>query len=205
MTVYLLAHGSADARHARDVAAVARRLSAALHRPVLASYLEHCPPTLAAAARAPGVVVPLLLSPGYHVNVDVAREIAAADHPLIRADPPLLTGAAPWGADLLAQVRADWPGRRVVAVTAGTRDPAVLAAWDVTAAALGIPVFHATGQGARPAGLDPRRDVALPLLIARGYFADLIAAQAAGTPVAEVAGASRAMVAELVRLVRASG
>ncbi len=205
MTVYLLAHGSADPRHARDVEAIARRLSSTLVRTVRPCFLDLCPPTLAQAAVGPGVVVPLLLSPGYHASVDVAREIAGASHRLSRAEPPLLTGGAAWGSDLLAEVRADWPGRRVVAVTAGTRDPAVLEAWDETSEALGIPVFHASGPGPRPHDLDPQDDVVLPLLAARGIFADLIATQVPAVPVTAVAGASAAIVSELAGLVRRAG
>jgi len=85
--VYLLAHGSADARHAADVAAIAERLGGGA-RPC---FLDLNGPALAEAADEPGVVVPLLFSPGYHVQVDVGAAVAGAEVPLRVAAPPLLT------------------------------------------------------------------------------------------------------------------
>ncbi len=208
MTVYLLAHGSADPRHADDVGDIAERLAVALGDQVRACYLDLCPPSLAAAADHPGVVVPVLFSPGYHVQVDVAQAVAGAPVRLRVAAPPLLTGGAAWARALLAEVGPDWPGRRVVPVTAGTRDAGVSALWSQTSAALGVPVAHVSGLGPRIADLelDPARDVVLPLLVARGYFADQIASQAApaGIAVAPVAGRSRALVAQLARSARAA-
>lgn len=206
MTVYLLAHGSVDPRHAEDVAGIAARLAHTLGVDVRASYLDLCPPLLADAAGEAGVVVPLLFSPGYHVRVDLGQAVAAAGVPLQVADPPLLTSAAAWGADLLSEVQADWPDRDVVLVTAGSRDAEVLAQWDETSRVLGVPVCHASGPGPRLADLDldPARTVALPLLVARGHFCDRIRADAAaaGVPVAPVAGSSVALVGELARLAR---
>ena len=67
MTVYLLAHGSADPRHAGDVSRVAARLGAVLGD-VPPCYLDHCGAALAEVADVPGTVVPLLPSPGYHAR-----------------------------------------------------------------------------------------------------------------------------------------
>lgn len=204
MTVYLLAHGSADPRHAHDVRGIAARLGRALGD-VRECYLDHCGPTLAEAADAPGTVVPLLLSPGYHARVDVEEAVAAARVPLAVTDPPLLTSGAAWARDLLEESRRSWPGQRIVMVGAGTRDTGVLHAWQETSTRLGVPVVQASGPGPRldeqvPGG----RAVVLPLLVARGMFGDRIAADAArlGLSVAQVAGASHALLTELVRLVR---
>lgn len=204
MTVYLLAHGSADPTHAEDVRQIASRLTASLREDVRPCYLDHCGPTLAEAADVPGVVVPLLFSPGYHVQVDVGLAVAAAAVPLTVADPPLLTSGAAWGQALLAEVRQAWPGREVVMVGAGTRDPAVLRAWADTGAALGVPIVQASGPGPRLTALALAGAwVVLPLLVARGVFADRIAAEAArlGLPVADVAGISQSLIAELGRVV----
>jgi sirohydrochlorin ferrochelatase len=203
VTVYLLAHGSADPRHAVDVAAIAARLARRLAEDVLPCYLDHCAPTLAEVADRPGVVVPLLFSPGYHVRVDVGQAVAEATVPLTVADPPLLTSAAPWAHELLTEVGRAWPRRQPVLVTAGTRDAAVLARWEETAAALGVPVCHASGPGMRPAAAVRGAGVLLPLLVARGHFGDVIAAtaQELGVPLAAAAGTSAALVAELHRLV----
>lgn len=206
MTIHLLAHGSVDPRHAADVAGLAERLSAALAQPVRPAYLDHCGPSLAdVGPRAGDIVVPLLLSPGYHVQVDVDEAVAATGVALQVAAPPLLTDAAPWSCELLSQVRADWPERDAVLVTAGTRDADVLRRWDVTADALGVPVAHASGPGRRLADVvaPDAEAVVVPLLVARGFFGDVIAEQAsaAGLPVAAIAGESPALLAELVRLV----
>jgi sirohydrochlorin ferrochelatase len=203
VTVYLLAHGSRDPRHAADVRGIASRLEARLGREVRASYLDHCGPTLAEVADAPGEVVPLLLCPGYHVQVDVGLAVAEAPVPLSVLAPPLLTSGAGWGRALLREVGRDWPGHRVVMVAAGTRDVAVLQAWAVTSRALGVPVAQASGPGPR---LDSLRLagpwVVLPLLVARGFFGDRIADEAAQVrlPVADAAGASDALTTELLRV-----
>ena len=210
MTVYLLAHGSADPRHAEDVATIADRLSRQLAEDVVPCYLDHCAPALADVADRPGVVLPLLFSPGYHVRVDVGEAIASATVPLALAGAPLLTSAAVWAFALLSEVRRQWPGRAPVLVTAGTRDGDVLARWEDTAAALAVPVAHASGPGRRAEGVLTGAGVVVPLLVARGYFGDLIAATArdAGVPLASVAGTSAALIDELQRLVgltRAAG
>jgi sirohydrochlorin ferrochelatase len=202
VTVYLLAHGSADPRHGEDVRRIAARLGAVLDD-VRPCYLDHCGPTLAEVADVPGTVVPLLLSPGFHVRVDVRQAVVAAGVPLTVADPPLLTSGAAWGAALLAEVRRAWPGHGIVMVGAGTRDPGVLRQWQETSVRLGVPVLQASGPGPR---LDSRltggRPVILPLLVARGFFGDRIVGDAAGLglPVAGVAGSSEAFLAELRRV-----
>lgn len=206
MTVYLLAHGSVDPRHAAQVATIADHLSGRLDRPVRACYLDLCAPALADVADQPGVVVPLLFSPGYHVQYDVGQAIATADVPLSLASPPLLTDAPAWAAELLAEVRAEWPEHRPVLVTAGTRDTGVLAAWDRTAEALGVPVAHASGPGRRAAQVLDEGSVAVPLLVAPGHFGDIVAdaADTAGASIASVAGTSQALQAELRRVVLAA-
>lgn len=207
MTVHLLAHGSADPRHAADVAGIASRLQARVGQEVRSCYLDHCGPTLAEVADVPGRVVPLLLSPGYHVQIDVRLAVERAAVPLTVDDPPMLTSGAAWGRALLDEVRGHWPGRRVVVVGAGTRDAAVLEAWEVTARSLGVPVAQASGPGPRLDTLALGRGwVVLPALVARGAFSDRIAEDAArlGLPVASPAGTSDSLVDELVRLLRAA-
>ena len=204
MTVYLLAHGSVDPRHAEDVARIAARLGSRLGTDVRPCYLDHCRPGLADVADVPGIVVPLLFSPGYHVQVDVRDAVAQAAVPLVTARPPLLTSGAAWGSALLAEVAVAWPGRDAVMVTAGTRDNGVLAQWDRTAETLGVPVRHAGGPGSRLAARAVSPDsVVVPLLVARGHFSDLIDRQARGQglPTAACAGASDALLAELAQVV----
>lgn len=77
MTLTLLAHGSPDPRHARDVAALSGRLKVAGLRSRVA-FLDHNAPSpvqaaraLAAAGARETTVVPLLVSPAYHNRIDV--------------------------------------------------------------------------------------------------------------------------------------
>jgi sirohydrochlorin ferrochelatase len=95
MSLTLLAHGSPDPRHARDVASLAGRLKVA-GIATRVSYLDHHSPSPAEAARAwhddeapDTTVVPLLISPAYHARVDVPAAITA-----MRSAAPLLGVAA---------------------------------------------------------------------------------------------------------------
>lgn len=202
MTVILLAHGSADPRHAADVSAIATRLSAALGEPVRAGYLDHCGPTLTAAIGAEeGVtVVPLLLAPGYHLQHDVPAEVAPLVATGVVAEvtaAPLLTDAAAWAHDLVAEL-GPVP---LLLVSAGSRDPNVLAGWQATETALGVPIVHASGLGPQVGAADCAPATVVPLVIARGYFSDRIAELAAPSAVLAPVGHSRALLRQLVRLV----
>jgi len=84
--VVLLAHGSPDPRHTRDIAALAHRVAvAAPHVVVHTAYLDHHPPRIADVADAVGDtgsgpigLVPLLLTQAFHARVDIpaaAREL----------------------------------------------------------------------------------------------------------------------------------
>lgn len=82
MSLTLLALGSPDPRHARDVTSLAARLALSGVRTEVA-FLDHGQPSPTAAARSlvgSGVtataLVPLLLSPAYHVRVDVPAAVA---------------------------------------------------------------------------------------------------------------------------------
>ena len=113
------AHGTRNPTGRRLIAELA--LAARTLRPGLqttAAFVDVQPPTVVdvvrglADAGTPAVVVPLLLSGGYHVHVDIAG--AVADHPSALA-------ARPLGPDRrLAEVLTD----RLVAAGADRRDPA---------------------------------------------------------------------------------
>ncbi|RNI25296.1 sirohydrochlorin chelatase [Flexivirga caeni] len=118
----LVAHGTANATGQRTVlqvrAQVQRRLPGVR---VVDAYVDVQLPRLRDVVDSlvreeiPTVIVPLLLSTGYHVEVDVARAAAA---PLVTAAPPL--GPHP----VLAQILRD----RLAEAGATTSDPVVLAA-----------------------------------------------------------------------------
>jgi sirohydrochlorin ferrochelatase len=158
---------------------------------VRASFVQHEEPSLAtalagAAAQAGAdrvVVVPLLLSAGYHLGHDIAGAARAAGLPVARpAGPdPLLVRAL---ADRLAEAEVP-EGVPVVLAAAGSRDPRALAGARRQAAMLGAhrgaPVVAAFASAARPAvdeavmvlaGLAGRPVAVAAYLLAPGLFHD---------------------------------
>ncbi|NHC15252.1 sirohydrochlorin chelatase [Motilibacter deserti] len=89
--VVIAAHGTEVQAGLRTVEAMAERVSAAMPgRRVRVGYLDVVGPTVGetlAALDAPAVVVPLLLAPGYHVDVDLPAVAAAAAHPVVCTGP----------------------------------------------------------------------------------------------------------------------
>lgn len=207
--IVLLAHGSPDARHSRGVEALAARVRAlAPDRPVHTAYLDHHPPSPAEAAdRARhGAVVPVLLTPAYHVRVDVPDAVAsmnAAAGPFtatasLGPDPILLEGVA----EVLAAAGVS-PDRltAVVLYAAGSSDSAAVTTIETTLAEHGAPEGWGPwtvaaldgGQAleAALAALPPQveRVVSVSFMVAEGVLRDRMAAacQQAGIPL--VAGA----------------
>jgi len=188
------AHGTRNATGRRliaELALTARRLRPGLE--TTAAFVDVQPPTvvdvvagLAAEGRA-AVVVPLLLSGGYHVHVDIAGAVAAH---------PGAVAARPLGPDeRLVEVLSDRlleagaePGDAVVLAAAGSSDPRAVADVERTAALLqrGRPGPVTCGYGsaatpsvpeavaaARAAGAS--RVVVAAYLLAPGHFADKLA------------------------------
>jgi sirohydrochlorin ferrochelatase len=191
------AHGTRDPAGRRLIAELA--LAARALRPDLvttAAFVDVQPPTvvdvvagLAAAGRA-AVVVPLLLSGGYHVHVDIAGAVAA--HPGAVAARPL--GPDPRLVavlhDRLLEAGADPADRRtaVVLAAAGSSDPRAVADVEDTAALLqrswAGPVTTGYGSAAQPAVPDAvaaarrggaGRVVVAAYLLAPGHFAGKLA------------------------------
>lgn len=135
---------------------------------------------------ATAVVVPLLLSSGYHTRVDIARAVAAADGRAV-ATPPL--GGHPLVAEIvvdrLTVARASTTDT-VVLAAAGSSDPASAA--EVREVALtisdlwGAPVATAFAASAEPLIADAlttaqatgSRTVAASYVLAPGFFASVI-------------------------------
>jgi len=154
------------------------------------------------------VVVPLLLSTGYHDRVDIPAAIAAARPDAAQATvlgpDPLLAGAL---ADRLAAAGRR-PGDAVVLAAAGSSDPdavaAVHAQAELLAGLLTAPVTAAFGSAAEPdvrtavAAARPGRVAVAPYLLAPGFFAARLA-DAGADVVAEPLGAHPAVVTLALR------
>jgi sirohydrochlorin ferrochelatase len=162
---------------------------------------------------APAVVVPLLLSAGYHVHVDLRNELAAADRPTA------LAAALGPDARLVTVLRRRLlesglrPGDGVVLACAGSSDArAVADCHDMGArlsAALGVTVRVGFISAARPRVHDAvaleratsDRVVVSTYLLAPGYFTDLAHEAGADVATPPLLAAGEAPPAELVDLV----
>lgn len=192
-----VAHGTRNPVGNLVAAEITAAAAARLHTPGTSSYVELCEPLLAdvmAAATTETVVVPLLLSRGYHVAVDLpAAALRSAGS--VTLTPPL--GPHPLLARALA-ARLIEAGARVgdpvVLVSAGSRDPQ--AATDLLDAAdlLGVlwraPVRVAAlaGELPRPVDVVEPGDAVSPYLLAPGFFADRLRADAEAAGASVVAG-----------------
>lgn len=210
-----VAHGTRVSRGNLVAAAITARAARRLgHRRAVTSYVELCEPSLNAVMsgnHAPAVVVPLLLSTGYHIRQDVPAALARSASQVRLARP---LGPHPLLAEVMGQRllgAGARPGDPVVMVAAGSNDPA--AAADLAAAALllqarwGAPVRVATVSGQGPsipdvveaARADGRVAVA-PYLLSPGFFsrrAEALARSAGASVVADVLG-THPLLAELV-------
>ncbi|MFE4961585.1 sirohydrochlorin chelatase [Streptomyces sp. NPDC056660] len=161
----LVAHGSRDPRALSTVRALMDRVRE-LH-PELSVRLGHIelnepllPDTLAALGDTPAVLVPLLLSRGYHVKRDIPEMAAAAQAPTRIAGP---LGPHPLLVDTLHArlLEAGWhrrPASAVVLAAAGSRDPESRLDTQRTArllsARLGVPVLPGYASAAAPTVTD---------------------------------------------------
>lgn len=189
--VVLVAHGTRDARGAATVRRLAQRVADALPRQEVAlSYVDVQEPVVDAvlddlmARHASVVVVPLLLSRGFHVDVDIANAVAA--HHGSRAAAPL--GPDPLLAALMVgQLRASGVAAGTPVVLAAAGSSRAVAAEDVEEAAAQLarewdgPVTVAYAAGtepsvpdavaaARTAGAD--KVAVASYLLAEGFFHD---------------------------------
>ena len=195
------AHGTRNPAGRRLIAQLA--LAARGLRPGLettAAFVDVQPPTVAdvvaglAAAGRPAVVVPVLLSGGYHVHVDIARAVDGAENAV--AARPL--GPDPRLADVLRDrllavgADPDDPLTAVVVAAAGSSDPRAVADVEHTADLLqrgwAGPVTTGNGSAAQPSVPDAvaaarrggaERVVVAAYLLAPGHFADKLTASGA--------------------------
>jgi sirohydrochlorin ferrochelatase len=173
-----VAHGTRNPAGNEVAAEITAAAGRRLGMPAAASYVELCAPLfsdLVAGLEGTAVVVPLLLSTGYHVRHDLPA--AVGEHDVVLGGPlgpdPLLAAAQ---VDRLVEAGAE-PGQPVVMVAAGSTDPAATADLDGAARLLaelwGAPVRLATlaGIGRRPADVVRPGDAVSPYLLAPGHFA----------------------------------
>ena len=191
------AHGTRSPTGRRLIAELA--LSAREQRPGLvttAAFVDVQPPTVVdvvaglAAEGRPAVVVPLLLSGGYHVHVDIAGAVADAEGTVaarpLGPDPRLVAVLL----DRLVEAGADPrdPLTAVVLAAAGSSDPRSVADVENTAGLLqrswAGPVTTGYGSAAQPTVTDAviaaRRGgaehvVVAAYLLAPGHFHDRLA------------------------------
>jgi sirohydrochlorin ferrochelatase len=183
----LAAHGSTASGYREVFESIADRIIG--NRPdldVMVGYLDHCSPRLAELPTAGTVIVPMLLSTGYHLSVDVpaaAPEAIVAD--AIGPDSQLMTVVAH------RLTEAGWqPGTAVTLAAAGSSYDEGLA--DVRSAAglleelLDVEVTVAYAGAGHPALSATRPAAVATYLLAPGHFADVIAGSAApviGAPI----------------------
>ena len=116
MSLVLCAHGTRSPRGRAAVAALVEAVAARVEQPVLQAFVDVHGPYLSEVLRPGMTVVPLLLAPGYHVHVDIAR--AATRIGEVAAAPPL--GPSP----LLSRILVE----RLGEARLGQADRVVLAA-----------------------------------------------------------------------------
>jgi sirohydrochlorin ferrochelatase len=201
-----VSHGTSDAAGAAAIALLVRRVAERLPDVAVHSGFvdvqEPDAPTALAAIEAPVVVVPLLLSQGFHVRVDLggaarARSDAVVTDPL-GPDPRLaevlalrLAEAPSPGRASGAEAEADANGPVVLAV-AGSRDPRSLPDAEAMAAQLGerlgrpvLPAYLAAREPSLADALAAHPGAAVATyLLAHGYFFD-VAERAAGSTLSE--------------------
>jgi sirohydrochlorin ferrochelatase len=212
------AHGTADPRGIREVHALVR-LMAALRPsvPVSLGFVDVDVPALpglvdrVVADGNQAVVVPLLLSSGYHTAVDIAREAVRRPYQVQAAS---ALGPDPALADVLVDRLRDCVDLgsvdRVVLAAAGSSDRRALLDCSATAALLAeridrpVEVGYVSGSGERLGGVLARtvvggsglvaarstgRVAVATYLLAPGFFADRVRRIAGDLPVSAPLGA----------------
>jgi sirohydrochlorin ferrochelatase len=183
-----VSHGTSSAAGQAAVAglvgAVRRSLPGVIVSKAFVDVQEPAPETMLDSSGGPAVVVPLLLAPGFHVHVDIARAVSGRD--AVAAN--VLGPADAITAILLDRLQA--AGLRstdaVVLGVAGSSDARAHRSVDRAAARLAmtlgrdVRVGHLGGTGRRigdvvaEARASGRRVVVATYLLAPGHFADLL-------------------------------
>ena len=199
-----VAHGTRNSSGNEVAARITEAAAARLGVRAVTAYVELCDPLLAdvmTGLEGPAVVVPLLLSTGFHMTKDLPEAVAGASAPVVLGPSfgpdPLLADAQVARLLEAGAVR----NRPLVMVAAGSSDPAATAdqqaAVDLLARAWVAPVSLATltGIGHRPSEVVRPGDAVSPYLLSPGFFADRAGRDLPpGTVVADVMGAHASIV-----------
>lgn len=205
----MVAHGTRQLLGNAVASIIAKRAGRVLGMESRAAYVELCEPLLTdvLADRQPSVVVPLLLSSGYHIKVDLPQAAEGLPVAMGRALGPDGLLATAQVSRLVAAGAS--PGQPVVLVAAGSNDPSARA--DLAGAGLlleavwggTVRVATVSGSGAPPIAEVVRPgDAVSPYLLAPGFFSDLVRSRstAAGAEiVADVIGPHPDVVELVVR------
>jgi sirohydrochlorin ferrochelatase len=193
----LAAHGSTDPRFGEVVEAIAAQLCRL--RPELdvrVGYLDHGPPSIADVVDESCIVVPLLLSGGYHVRVDIPEQAKGCVVAGAVGPDQLLASAL---ADRLREAGYDGISPVVVA-GAGSSDERALDDVRTVASALAsqldVAVTTAFVSAGTPTLSDIEPAVVASYLLAPGKFHDAVVA--AGAPITSEPIGAHPAVAEIV-------
>ncbi|WP_435748121.1 sirohydrochlorin chelatase [Microbacterium sp. PMB16] len=191
-TLLAVSHGTSDAAGAHAIAELVEAVAARLPDvEVRAAFVDvQQPDAVDALAAIPGpvVVVPLLLSSGFHVHHDLHGMVETRADAVVAA--PL--GPDPRLAEVLAERLPAASALPVILAVAGSRDPRSLTDAEGMATVLrerlGRPVelaYLAAREPDLPTALRAHPDaVVSTYLLARGYFYDLAERQAADRSIA---------------------
>ncbi|HWH97852.1 MAG TPA: CbiX/SirB N-terminal domain-containing protein [Pseudolysinimonas sp.] len=217
-----ISHGTSSDEGRRAVSALLEAVRLANPELVIAEGfvdVQHPDPTETLAGLPPGqdaVVVPLLLSAGYHVHVDLTNAIAAETERRVTLAPPLgpderLVEVLKRRLDAVAFSTSD----TLVLAVAGSSDTRAVADCRIVAHQLGIAIGHDVTLGFLSAA-QPRLDAAIAetratrghgrivvssYLLAPGYFQDLAAAAGGDTITAPLLNPQEPTPTEIVDIV----
>ena len=199
----LVAHGTRSAAGMRTIHGLAEAVRAARPGPLVElCFLDVAAPSLADALARPGptVLVPALLSTGYHVQSDIPAAVASRDDVRVArhlGPHPLLTAAL---ADRLRTARRGAPAKSTVLIASGSSRPEAAAelaeAADLLTGELGRAVTaHTLAEDLSAVlGAYPQPVEVATYLLAEGQFVDTIRAAAGDGVVADPLGVHPAVV-----------
>ncbi|MFN8126618.1 MAG: CbiX/SirB N-terminal domain-containing protein [Candidatus Nanopelagicales bacterium] len=196
----LVSHGSSDPRHARAVGRLGADLAERLGATVVAGFLEHDRPSVSEILVPPPgvrrtVVLPLLLTAGYHWHHDLPPVVAHDGATAVLVAPPTMSTVARAVAPLVEG------SRHVVLAGSGSTRASAVARFAELADRLHT-ANRAVAVALGPDDVPPavRSDsVVVPVLVADGGFADRIRAAGARTTavLGETPGFAEALAADL--------